>query len=313
MRNLKVVVIVPEGQKYKLASCFSTYHLESLKRKGFDVEVEKLVEPNIGFDEIEKEAIVLDARPESKNHFSMPEAYYISLTQNEFGVLARKLRYQMWYLDYSDRIFLDDIRSLCEYVICHCPDDEFDVIFGKYTFATVGAFQNVDAKSRVYLREIVESSWKDSYKDDYIYSDFLGTAYYLLARDEPDKEKKHDMMMHSLAYHELCSLDCRRYPDSFNVAEYALAMIEIGRMLNEEYPDDYKYRQNAPYDKAIHIMNHNVIDLVWPAIQKCDPEIKQCNIDCLNYEIGIVEQRLEQIAPPEYHGQIRRYLKSLCV
>lgn len=184
MRNLKVVVIVPEGQKYKLASCFSTDRLESLKRKGFDVEVEKLIEPNIGFDEIENEAIVLDARPESKIHFRMPESYYTLLTQKEFCILARTLRYQMWHLDDSDRIFMNDIRSLCEYVFCHCPDDVFDVI-----------------------------------------------------------------------------------------------------------------------------LKHQFVDVVWPDIQTMEPDIKQCHWEYLKYEIGIVEKRLSQVVPQEFHGQIERYLE----
>lgn len=309
MRNLKVVVIVPEGQKYKLASCFSTDRLESLKRKGFDVEVEKLVGPNIGFDEIENEAIVLDARSESKIHFRMPESYYTLLTHKEFGILARTLRYQMWNLDDSDRIFMNDIRSLCEYVICHCPDDVFDVIFAKYTFATVGAFQNVNAKSEKYLTEIIESTGVENYRDDYYYSDILGTTYYLLARNERDQFKKHSLMMKSLAYHELCSLNSRRFPDAYNVAEYALSMIEIGRMLQENPSYNPIYGQYAAYEKAIYIMEHQFVDVVWPDIQTMEPDIKQCNWEYLKYEIGIVEKRLSQVAPQEFHGQIERYLE----
>lgn len=310
MKNIKVVVIVPQGQEYKLASCFSADRLESMKRKGLELEVEKLVNPSVGIDGMDKETIVLDARPESKIHLRMPKSCRTNLTQKEFGVLARTLRYQMLRLDYSDRIFMNDIRFLCEYVIHYCPDDSYDLVFSKYTFATVGAFQYVDEKSRVYLKEIVETDSDGSCRDDYDYSDKLGTAYYLLARDESDKEKKHKMMMRSLAHHELCSLNNRKFPDSYNVAEYALAMIEIGRMLNEDIQDEYS-RKNAPYDKAIHIMKHHFIDIQWPEIQEMEPERKRSNIEFLNYEVGIVEQRLAQIAPPEFHNQIESYLNGL--
>lgn len=67
----------------------------------------------------------------------------------------------------------------------------------------------------------------------------------------------------------------------------------------------------TPYDKAIHIMKHQVVDLVCQGIKTMDPERKQCNVDLLNHEIGIVEQRLTQIAPPLFHGQIERYLEGL--
>lgn len=306
MKNLHICVIVPQGHEYKLASVFTDNSIESLKRKGLDTEVIRLVDTDFANME---ETIVIDSRPESEVHLHIPEYYYQYLNSKEFGTLARKLRFQMWYLDYTDRIFLNDIRSLCEYVICHCPDDRYDVVFSKYTYASVGSFQYVNERSPTYLNEII-ADCKTGYKDDYIFSDILGTTYYLLARDEPDNSKKHELMMRSLAYHELCSLNNRKFPESQNAVEYSLATIEVGRMLNDGL-DNCKNGYYAPYDKAIHIMKHQVVDLVCQEIKTMDPKRKQCNVDLLNHEIGIVEQRLTQIAPPLFHGQIERYLEGL--
>lgn len=307
MKHLKIDVIVPQGQEYKLSSVFMDSHIESLHRNGIDAEVMRLVDT----DSANTKSIVLDARLKSENHMCIPESVYSYLDETELGILAQTLCHQMWKLEYSGKIFLNDIRSLCEYMICHYCEYRSDNFFFRFMYATAGAFQNVDKKSKKYLNDIIESVGDKNYRDDYYFTNILGTAYYLLARDETDDFKKHGLMMKSLAYHELYSLNNRKFPNPYNVMEYALTMIEIGRMLYENPSYNHIFGQNASFEKAIYIMEHQLIDVLWPNIQKMEPDIKQCQLELLEHEIGIVEKRLSQVAPLEYHGKIQSYLESL--
>lgn len=301
MKIIKFTVIVPKDKESLIQFIFPQDRVDLMKRRGIDSNVIYLVDKECDDDS----SIVIDARPASDTHFRMPDSVYSSLSEDELGLLIQRIRYSMYYLDFSDSLFIEDIRSLCEYYISSCSPTTHYNIFCKYTYATVGQYQYIDAKSIQYLNDVVKlcTSRQEPLSID---ADYLGVSYYLLARNENDRNSKFKLLMNALSYFELFSLQQKHYPDAACITKYALALIEMGTMLNHETDQEYY----APYDKVTYVMRQ-MVNIALDNSKQIDPHVMSRNIDYLKNNINLVERRLSEVAPTEYHGQISSYYQKM--
>lgn len=303
MKTLKLTVIVPKDKESIIQFIFPQDRLDLMKRRGIDLNVIYLVDKECDDDS----NIVIDTRPASNTHFRMSDSVYSSLSEDELGLLIRRIRYSMYYLDSSDSLFIEDIRSLCEHYMSSCSPatTTHNYIFCKYTYATVGQYQYIDAKSIQYLNDVVNlcTSRQEPLSID---AGYLGVSYYLLARNENDRNNKFKLLLNALSYFELFSLQQKHYPDVTRITDYALALIEMGTMLN--HGTDQKYY--APYDKVAYVMRQ-MVNIVLDNSKQIDPHVMSRNIDYLKNNINLVERRLSEVAPTEYHGQISSYYQKM--
>lgn len=306
MKHIKIFVIVPSIFGYRLSSSFSPGRIDAFKRRNIEIDVVRLVDTDI--EDNDKEAIVLDSRPSSSVHLHIPEHIFSYLSDEEMGYLLIHLRYQCSHIDPTDALFCSDLRSMFEYFITHFSDLKYTISNLKFFYATVGLYQHIDEKSIKYLKDVIEECSTNGFCHEALSSDMLGTSYYLLAREEADKQKKHQLLLRALAYNEFSSLDQYKFPDHLGVMDYALTMIEVAEIINDTH---YGHAYNGAYEKAIFIMNQ-MLDKHYPESQNMEQsERKLCNTEFFKVQVDIVEKRLSEKAPSEFHGQIERHFNNL--
>lgn len=306
MKHIKIFVIVPSVFAYRLASSFSSGRIDAFKRKNIEIDVVRLIDTDI--EDNDKEAIVLDSRPSSSVHLHIPEHIFSYLSNEEMGYLLIHLRYQCSHIDPTDAIFCSDLRSMFEYFITHFSDLKHTISNLKFFYATVGLYQHIDEKSIKYLKDVIEECSTNGFCHEALSSDMLGTSYYLLAREEADKQKKNQLLLRALAYNEFSSLDHNKFPDHLGVIDYALTMIEVAEIINDTH---YDHAYNGAYEMAIFIMKR-LLDSVCQSILNLEsPELRRCNIEYFKVQVNIVERRLSEKAPSEFHGQIEKHFNNL--
>lgn len=305
MKHIRIYVIVPSKFEYRLSSSFSPLRIEAYKRRNIELDVVRLVDTDV--DSNDNESIIIDARPSSEVHLRVPEYIFKYLNEEEIGYLTTSLRFQCSHLDYTDSIFWSDLRSMFEYYIEHFAEPKYKVADVKFYYATVGEYQHIDDKSITYLKDVIEC-YSSSYSDSILSSDMLGISHYLLAREESDKEKKFQHILKALAYNEIVSLNQSKFSNYVNVADYALAMIDAGTLINDSH---YGYAYNSAYEKAIFIMKQMLAKHYLESQNVEQPERKLCNTEYFKVQVDIVEKRLSEKTPSEFHGQIERHFNNL--